>query len=251
MTHAKPSPRVQRRRAQRTEQILEVAGRLLAEHGPGGLTVHRIAEELDYTVGALYRYFPSKDALIAELERRFIQELRRQIAAATRRAKDAIATTGCDARVAALLQVHVLTRVYAELPEFLPEQFGLVSQNLATSRRVIGEEADQIVMAELMPLLASVVSRLETAVGCGALGAGDPVERALCLWSALQGALQLRKLDRLDPRFVAAIPRLPAGIVHALLIGWGAPASEHAEAVRIADALEEEEPFVTESVMGE
>ena len=61
------SPRRQRSRERRTERIVATAGRLLAEEGFDALTMGRLAEELGVSVGSLYRYFRSKDALVAEV----------------------------------------------------------------------------------------------------------------------------------------------------------------------------------------
>ncbi len=51
----------------RHEAILESASRLLATAGPSGLTMQRIAEEAGFSVGYLYRHFPGKKELLAEL----------------------------------------------------------------------------------------------------------------------------------------------------------------------------------------
>ena len=56
-----------RKRQERTQRILSTAQTILLNEGLEAVTVHRIARELDLTVGALYRYFPSKQAMLTAL----------------------------------------------------------------------------------------------------------------------------------------------------------------------------------------
>lgn len=58
------------RRAERVEEILEGARRCFAEHGYEGATVARLEQEIGLSRGAIFNYFPSKDALFLELARR-------------------------------------------------------------------------------------------------------------------------------------------------------------------------------------
>lgn len=58
-----------RARARRalTEEIKECARRQLAESGAAGLSLRKVARELGVVSSALYRYFPSRDALLSAL----------------------------------------------------------------------------------------------------------------------------------------------------------------------------------------
>ena len=51
----------------RREQILEGARRCFAQHGYEGATVARLEKEIGLSRGAIFNYFPSKDALFVEL----------------------------------------------------------------------------------------------------------------------------------------------------------------------------------------
>jgi AcrR family transcriptional regulator len=51
----------------RREQILEGARRCFARHGYEGATVARLEDEIGLSRGAIFNYFPSKDALFIEL----------------------------------------------------------------------------------------------------------------------------------------------------------------------------------------
>src|SRR4051795_9902207 len=54
-------------RAELTRAILDRAGVQLAEVGPAALSVRQIARDLEMASSAVYRYFPSRDALLTAL----------------------------------------------------------------------------------------------------------------------------------------------------------------------------------------
>lgn len=54
-------------RAQLTRAILDSAGTQLAEIGPAALSVRAVARDLGMASSAVYRYFPSRDALLTAL----------------------------------------------------------------------------------------------------------------------------------------------------------------------------------------
>ena len=59
--------RKQREIAQREDLILETARKMLLERGYLGLTMDRIAEEIEYSKGTVYQHFSSKEDLISTL----------------------------------------------------------------------------------------------------------------------------------------------------------------------------------------
>lgn len=64
-----------RRRRKARDAIFGAAERLFRTGGVQALSMRRIAEETDYTVGALYTYFDSKDALIDAIRESFFERL--------------------------------------------------------------------------------------------------------------------------------------------------------------------------------
>ena len=59
---------LQARSARLVEDILEGAARVLARHGARLFTTVRVAEEAGVSIGSLYQYFPSKEALLFRLQ---------------------------------------------------------------------------------------------------------------------------------------------------------------------------------------
>lgn len=70
---SQPKPRkspVQARSRATVEAILEAAARILEAEGLAAATTNRVAERAGVSIGSLYQYFPSRDAILAELVRR-------------------------------------------------------------------------------------------------------------------------------------------------------------------------------------
>src|SRR5690348_18429680 len=64
-----------RNRLARHAAYLGTARRLVRAEGLDALTMQRMAAELDCAVGTIYTYFPSKSALVAEVQREAIDRL--------------------------------------------------------------------------------------------------------------------------------------------------------------------------------
>ena len=71
-------PCQQRSRAT-VEAIVQAATCILTEHGWAGLTTNAIAERAGVNVGSLYRFFPNKEAIVAELQRRHADTTRSEL----------------------------------------------------------------------------------------------------------------------------------------------------------------------------
>jgi AcrR family transcriptional regulator len=74
-------------RALRTvDTLFEAATRVLASEGEAGFTTNRIAERAGFSIGTLYQYFPSKEAIIVALVRRQRERVMRELDAMLDRA---------------------------------------------------------------------------------------------------------------------------------------------------------------------
>jgi len=65
----------QERSREMFETILDAAARVFVELGYARATTNKIAESAGISVGSLYQYFPSKDAIAVELLRRYRMKL--------------------------------------------------------------------------------------------------------------------------------------------------------------------------------
>ncbi len=81
MTTATPNRR-ERLRTATVAEIKDTARRLLVVGGPSAISLRAIAREMGMTAPAIYRYFPSLDALVTELTTDLYNELRLAVEAA-------------------------------------------------------------------------------------------------------------------------------------------------------------------------
>lgn len=109
--------RRERLRTATVAEIKDLARRLLVSGGPHAISLRAIARDMGMTAPAIYRYFPSLDALIIELTEDLYDELRETIEASR------VATTGPAAELAAM------TRAFRRWSVAHPAEFGLMFGN--------------------------------------------------------------------------------------------------------------------------
>jgi len=202
----------QRRRAQRRERILAAAKARVVEGGLDALTINGLARELEYSPGALYRYFASKEALIIALQVEAVEAFRALIASAL----EALADAPPLARVLAVVEAH------RRLARTSPGDYRLVSATIADPRQLVQDaEVSAPSYAAFAGLIQQVAGVLVEASAHGDLSAGPALDRALVLLAGHQGLLQLHKVAHHAPELLD-LDRLGDGLVDALLVGWGA-----------------------------
>ncbi len=225
-----------RARARRLEAFTDAALELIEHEGLERFTIARLAQRMDVALGALYRYFPSKQALVQALQERELARLGDEIAAERARCERVAAARALEAPCAALLAILALARLYRRFAARTPERFGLLSRVLASPQPVLPDREAAEVVSAAQPVWAQVAAVFEHAARVGALEPGHGLERALVLWTGLHGVLQLRKLERLGDAAPRTAP-LADALVHTLLKGWGASADALARAASALDAL--------------
>lgn len=89
----------ERRRNKIRARILSAAERVFAREGAEGLSIRRLAENIDYSPAAIYKYFKSKDELVDELKETFfelilenVHEIADKSTPFSERARDCVAT---------------------------------------------------------------------------------------------------------------------------------------------------------------
>lgn len=107
------------------ESILAAAGALFAAAGYEATTTHQIAQRAGISVGALYRYFSDKQAILLELYSREITDTRQQLLSHF----DVTDLVGVNLR-------EIVRRTLASAFEVYSQRAGL--------RRVLGEQSKKI-----------------------------------------------------------------------------------------------------------
>lgn len=72
------SPADRRRRKVR-EAIIDAAEAIFSKEGEGGISMRRLAEAIDYSPAAIYKYFSSKDDLFTSIRELFFERLMNRI----------------------------------------------------------------------------------------------------------------------------------------------------------------------------
>ncbi|WP_230987553.1 TetR/AcrR family transcriptional regulator [Mycolicibacter heraklionensis] len=104
---ARSRPQQQRAREMRT-RLLDTARQLIARRGVETLTTQAIADAAHVSIGTVYRYFPDRAAIIAELVDNATREISFELVRSVGQAID------LEVDQAALLVVDTLTTVYEQ-----------------------------------------------------------------------------------------------------------------------------------------
>ena len=231
MVHEAPrkTPRARRHDANVT-RILDAAMELVAEGGLDALSMARLAAAVDYTPGALYRYYRSKDALLSAMVAQVLEEAQGFLVQAE---------TALPPGSFPLTRVFAITHGYREFARLRPHSFGLLAMSMAEPRVLLPDLADaQPVTAQVIATLELLAQALGDAVTTGQLDEGDVAERTLCLFAMLQGLLQLHKQARFAPGVLELDRLVPIG-ARTLLLGWGAKARAVDAALEKANSVKE------------
>lgn len=205
-----PTPRA-RRRADRLKSIREAAMALIVEEGLDSFSVHRLAERVDLTVGALYRYFSSVDQILIAVQVDVLEEFGSFLDRFE-------ASRGDDSGID---RIWALVQAYIAWSRLQPQRFRLISRFVSTPEPVFEDTLAQQAIEPTLRLLG----RLSAAFSAtdGQLSEGVPLTRAILLWSGIHGMIERQKLNRLQPDLFP-FDALQREFVAVMLRGWGADA---------------------------
>jgi len=219
------TPRARRHDAN-LQRILEAATDMVAAGGLEALSMTKLADAVDYTPGALYRYFGSKDALLSKLVTRILEDIRLSLDRAVGL---------LPASASPLTRVFVLVQGYRAFAQLEPQRFGLLAMTMAAPRVLLEKPEDaEPVMHLMLAGLQPLAGALADAAAAEQLDGGDFSERTLCLFAMLQGLFQMQKHARYAPA-VLDVERLTVNGTRSLLLGWGAkPRTVESAITRVA-----------------
>lgn len=233
--------RRQRNRLERHRAFLTTAQALVAAEGLDALTMQRLAAELDCAVGTAYTYFPSKSALVAEVQREAIERLTESYVRFTDAFDAEVATEGTSSTAGAadiaLGRVIGFARFCVAILDTYPEEAHLLQMLMAEGRRTQIEDGDvHRVIPAAFRLVGHAQAAFEAAAAAGALDEGDPMDRTVTLLATINGVLAVDNLARVDADLFDG-RRLALATIPVLLRGWGATGDAVARATRPVDAL--------------
>lgn len=232
MNDSDMTPR-QRRRKRRLQEIQSRAMQMVMEEGIEEFSVNKLAGCLDLTPGALYRYFNSRDAILAAVEIEvlegfdaFFGELENVEELAAR------SEEGWG-----LKKLVILSMGYVALAELQPERFRLISLFVGGPDPILDDSVAEEVVGPTLKVIRRFVMAMVDAQADGSLREGDAMQRAAIVWSGLQGLLTHKKLTRLT-QVPLSPDKLFVELLRTLLVGWGAAPAAVEQAI-------EQKPTIT------
>lgn len=220
LDEARHSPHVARKRQTRIRRILRTTLEIVSRDGREALTLKRVAECEGLTTAALYRYFASKDALVAELQRALISALADLTRERVEQAERFAVAEGLEETDRSLLAVVVSGFVFEEFSRAAQVEFGILSSDLSSPEHSLSDQEAGRVFDTAWEAFSDLAARLHLGEESGALRTGISSERAVALWAGLQGIVQTRKLSRGAPDRIN-LTRVAKELTSALLVGWG------------------------------
>lgn len=231
-----PSRYRERHRAARHRAFLDTARRIVTTEGQSALTMQRVTDELGTSVGGIYLYFPTKDALLAELESEALHVLHTSFLLGQVRLDAAL--EGTTPAEAALTRAMATARFWIDAEITLPTEIELSRRLFGDARSVADGDASAQLLPSVLRLLDEGRIRLSAAAELGVIDPDDDLERAVLVVSSLNGVLLASKVGVLDEALFDG-RRLALRLVDLLFAGWGAPADARAAAGARLDALAE------------
>ncbi len=235
-----PVGRRARNRLHRHRDYLQTALLIATEEGLAALTMQRLATEVGAAVGSVYTYFPSKGALIAEVQREAVDRLTASYLLLRPAIEERVADL--DPSVAALAHLVGFARFSIEAIDTLPHEQRLLQQLMYDADQLVPTAEGARVVPAVFRLLDMARERFASAAEVGALRPADAMDRTIVLAAALNGVLQVSKLARWDADLLDGA-RLARLLVDDLLVGFGADPSLLAEAHAVIDAIARRQPL--------
>jgi AcrR family transcriptional regulator len=179
------------------QEILRAAARAAAQTGLAAVTLRDIAREAGYTVGTLYKYFNSKEAIEAGL----IEQLREMVSGSLKAAVPA----GLNFRQKVELLLH---RQLTQAEDWREGIFAILTI-LPGMASVFDEEATSDLMNEFVRWLEANAQPSE-------LHGADSLEVALFYFGVVQIVLTAAMRRRVEGRFVELVPRMMELFFHGI-----------------------------------
>ncbi|MCA9897315.1 MAG: TetR/AcrR family transcriptional regulator [Ardenticatenaceae bacterium] len=171
-----------RRLAQTRQAILQNAREMIVAQGIHGLSIRALADSIDYTPGALYKYFSSKEALVDAVRADCFEELNIFIAE----------QVGTAVNTPEMLLLGGLA--YIEYAAQHPQEYHLMF-NMEPSHATSGEQRE-MAMRALLLIVQIGIAQGELV----AQGAYDAAAIAYHCWATVHGIASLQATVLLDER---------------------------------------------------
>lgn len=233
MSTRPPGVRAQNRIA-RTGAFLTTALEIVTAEGFDALTMQRLADECGSAIGAVYRYFPSKGALMAEVQRAAIERIGNSYTIVKERSvAEWVDIDPADRTIARLV---LFSRFICATAQSQPQELRLLQMLMGEWRAIVPLEEAMRVYPTAMGLLDQLRVGVDEAVEHHQLVEGNTMSRVVTWIAAVNGVLQVSLLARFDPQLFDG-DLLARQVSLDLLIAWGASPGALLGAIARVDAL--------------
>ena len=219
-------------RIARTRIYLDCALGVVTTEGFDALTMQRIADDCDAAIGAIYRYFPSKGALVAEVQREAIERLAASYLVIRERSDRRWSKLGLTDREVATVRLVTFGRFFCATADTFPQELRLLQMLMSEWRQVVPDDEGLRLVPTAMRFIGAAHDVIAAATDLDVLDDADALDRALTWAAAVGGVLQISRLDHFDAELFDG-DRLARRLNLDLIVGWGAARS----AVDRADGL--------------
>ncbi|HEY1101316.1 MAG TPA: helix-turn-helix domain-containing protein [Myxococcota bacterium] len=221
-----------KRRAFRRDEILRTALDLVTEGGLDAVTTTELAKRTGAALGALYRFFPSKAAVIAALQASALENLSADLCAAV--AEASARAESSPARVRALAPIIAMADLFFAQHAREPARYRLIDEVMSKPTPLYDSTEAGVAEAAVQPLLTQVYELAATFTRESGGVVDAHLQRfPMALWGALHGATHFIKRDRLvDDNLQSR--RVAGSLVRVLLKGLGANNADVDAAAAIA-----------------
>lgn len=226
-------------RIERHRDFLQIALRMVTTNGLDALTMQSLADELEVGIGTLYRHFPSKDFLIAELQREALDILNTSFRLSQAHLDEHLEASGVtDPALVTLTKAVGAARFWIDAEKVFPQEIDLSRRMFIDPTITLdAEQAGHIVPAALQ-MLDRARQLLDDAVAAGALRDGPSAQRAVIVIAGTTGVLMTSSLARWDDDLFDG-RELSASMVNDLFLGWSADPQKLADVEpRLAELAE-------------
>jgi AcrR family transcriptional regulator len=171
-----PPTRQEKKRDRVRDAILAAAEKVFAEEGDVGLSMRRLAEQINYSPGAIYNYFRSKDELYEALKESFFEHLLDEIAA---NMPEGPLTHDC---------LHHCLRLYIQAGLSKPFHYKMGFREMQTREHCSPIYDQESHSAKASGFLKSVI---EEGMAQGLIRRADPMLVTHAVWASLHGLTML------------------------------------------------------------
>lgn len=226
-------------RWRRQQAIVDLALDLVTTEGHEALTMQRLADELECGIASVYRLFPSRDALIAELQHQALDVLHGSWLLGASHLDDDIERAGLDADTAALTRAVGAIWFWIVAEDTYGPQLDLSRRLFVDRSIVVPDEQAALIVPAALRLLDDGRRSLDDAADAGAIEAGNSVERAILLIASTTGVVLTAKFSRWDQALFDA-RHLAAQAIRDDFTAWGARPEALDTAFELAAATAED-----------